>query len=350
MSKKKSGVKTFFKVVFSLVLICFVVAVAFGVWLWQIDMPAGSADDGQKTFLVESGEPVRTIGERLERDGVVKSQVGFFFLAKLTGGDSIQAGKYSLSPSMKTSEIIKVLSSGGMPTETVDITFLPGGDKFMAREALREAGFDEVQIDGLNDEAFAREIRSKYPKLFDGWSFDKGLEGYYWGDTYEILLDNGTKGAVNKALAQMDKVVTDDLVDGLSKDGMNFYENLILASIIAREESNFDNQKIVAQIFLNRLEIGMPLGSDPTYIYGAKLMGVEAATDLDSPYNTRKVTGLTPTPIATPSLNALRALAEPTPTDALFFLSDDEDILRTATTDEEHQWNIVHYCQVKCFE
>src|SRR5207248_2549788 len=95
------------------------------------------------------------------------------------------------------------------------------------------------------------------------------------------------------------------------KQGLNLYQGITLASIIQREVPGAADQKQVAQVFLTRLGMEMPLGSDVTYQYAAKKMGVTPSPDLDSPYNTRKYPGLPPGPIASPGLTALQAVANP---------------------------------------
>ena len=92
----------------------------------------------------------------------------------------------------------------------------------------------------------------------------------------------------------------------------------------------------------------MTLGSDVTYQYIADKTGAERTPNLDSPYNLRKYKGLTPTPIATPGLSALRATASPAEHDFLFFLSGDNDKTYYSRTDSEHQNNIKKYCAKKC--
>jgi UPF0755 protein len=109
-----------------------------------------------------------------------------------------------------------------------------------------------------------------------------------------------------------------------------------------------EDQKQVAQVFYTRLEQNMPLGSDVTAYYGADQMGAERTVAVDTPYNTRIHSGLTPGPIAVPSIGALAAVASPAPGDYIYFLSGDDDVTYFAHTEEEHQANIRNHCTVKC--
>jgi len=94
--------------------------------------------------------------------------------------------------------------------------------------------------------------------------------------------------------------------------------------------------------------MNMPLGSDVTYQYAAKILGVSPTPTLDSPYNTRINTGLPPGPIATPGLSALTAVASPAGGEYVYFLSGDDGMTYFAVTEAEHQENIANHCQVKC--
>jgi UPF0755 protein len=96
------------------------------------------------------------------------------------------------------------------------------------------------------------------------------------------------------------------------------------------------------------MAIGMTLGSDVTYQYAAKKLGVAPNPGLESPYNTRIHAGLPPGPIASPGKSALLAVANPASNDYLFFLAGDDNVMHYAKTDAEHQRNIVQYCQKKC--
>ena len=151
-----------------------------------------------------------------------------------------------------------------------------------------------------------------------------------------------------------DVIKQNDIVSGLQKQGLTLYQGITLASIVQREVTNptpskvSDDQRQVARVFLNRLAAGMTLGSDVTYQYAAKKLGVTPSPTLDSPYNTRTHTGLPPGPIAVPGVGALVAVASPASNNYLFFLSGDDGVTYYATTDAQHEQNIQQHCQKKC--
>ena len=154
----------------------------------------------------------------------------------------------------------------------------------------------------------------------------------------------------------MEKIVKKyNLEEKFKARGLTLYQGITLASIIQRESigcgsgvETCEDQRKIASVFYNRLKANMPLGSDVTYQYIADKTGVERSPNLKSPYNTRIQKGLTPGPIASPSLSALNAAADPINSDYLYFLSGDDDITYFAKTNEEHEANVKAHCQKKC--
>ncbi len=132
--------------------------------------------------------------------------------------------------------------------------------------------------------------------------------------------------------------------------GFTLHQVITLASIIEKETPNTTEQKQVAQVFLLRLQRGMPLGSDPTYVYGAHLLGVTPSVSVDSPYNTRKYTGLPPGAIDNFNLAALQAVLDPAPGDYVYFVADPNGVTHFARTLEEHQANVARYCASLCLQ
>jgi UPF0755 protein len=130
-------------------------------------------------------------------------------------------------------------------------------------------------------------------------------------------------------------------------------QTIIIASIIEREAIFPEDRPMVASVLINRLNLGMPLGSDPTVMYA---LGYQADTKswwkkdltvddlaINSAYNTRKNAGLPPTPISNPGLSAIEAALVPAKTNYLYFFSDKQGHLHFATTVEGHNANIQKY-------
>jgi len=208
---------------------------------------------------------------------------------------------------------------------------------------LIDAGYSENEVDAA--------LRASYTSpLFDGKPASADLEGYIYGETYAFNTDTSVEVVLEKTFEQYYSVISENnLAKKYSDKELTLYQGITLASIIQREASpSGSDMPQIAEVFYNRLAAGMPLGSDVTYQYIADKTGVPRDPNLDSPYNTRRYTGLPPGPIATPGEKALLAVANPTSGDYLYFLSGDDNTTYFARTNAEHEANIKNHCQTKC--
>ena len=194
--------------------------------------------------------------------------------------------------------------------------------------------------------AFAKTYDSP---LFDTRPAGKDLEGYIYGETYRFNSGVPVETILQRTFSEYYKVIQDNnLVDKFKSHDLTLYEGITLASIIQREVSGAEDQKKVAQVFYNRMNQGIQLGSDVTYQYIADKLGLPRDPNLSNPYNTRKYVGLPPGPIASPGLSALIAVASPASTNYLYFLSGDDGITYFSTSEAGHNANILNHCQKGC--
>lgn len=329
-----------------IILLLAAVATAY-VWYQQQLTPVSEDTSKHIRVTIASGTMPSAIAEQLESAGVIRSQLAFSVYTRLTGTrNTLKAGVYSLQPSLSTPEIVKHLVSGEQ--DTFSIMFLPGDTLANNRKKLIDIGYTEAQVDAALNKAYERPLFASKP-------IGTNLEGYIFGDTYEFDASANVEDILNKTFDEYETAIKEnDLVNGFKKQGLTLYQGITLASIVQREVTNAtpgkvnNDQRQVARVFMNRMKAGMTLGSDVTYQYAAKVLGVAPTPTLDSPYNTRIHTGLPPGPIATPGVGALIAVADPGMNDYLFFLSGDDDVTYFAKTDAEHQQNIVQHCQKKC--
>jgi uncharacterized YceG family protein len=182
--------------------------------------------------------------------------------------------------------------------------------------------------------------RSKLPGEFAGDGKSRPLEGFLFPATYEFLPKTTTKQLVNKQLVAFHKAWDQlDLSYAKSKN-LTPYDVLIIASMIEKETLAPDERPKVAAVIYNRLKAGMTLGIDATLRYGFNIPPTESIRqsqlDSNNPYNTRKLPGLTPTPIANPGLASMQAAAHPAKVDYLFFarMPDKVHHFFTASEDE----------------
>lgn len=295
----------------------------------------------QILVTVPEGASAILLGQTLEGKGLVRNDDVFSWYVRLTGAASqLQAGAYRLSPGQDVSSIIGTLTGG--KTETFRLTFIPGRTLQDYKEMLIDAGYNESDI----DDAFT----ANYDSIaLQGKPGGADLEGYIYPDTYEFAADATASEVVKRTIDQLSSVIIEqNLASKFDSVGLSVREGIILASIIEKEAANNEEMAQISQVFHLRLKEGMPLGSDPTYQYIADKMGVARSLEIDSPYNTRRFGGLTPGPIASPSLPALLAAASPADGDFVYFVHGDDDQIHFARTNAEHEENVARYCKIKC--
>ena len=288
-----------------------------------------SSNKTPKIFVINKGEGVREIANNLKKDGLIRDPVVFFILAtKIKGLDKqIQAGDFRLNSSMSALDVATALTHG-----TLDIwTTVP---------------------EGLRAEEIANILKEKIPSYNPSWNLelDKN-EGYLFPDTYLIPRDASVSLIISLMKNNFTAKYTS--VENTKTTSLNEAQTIIVASIIEREAVFEEDRPLVASVIMNRLNIGMPLGNDPTIQYA---VGYDAATKswwkkdltvddlaINSPYNTRTNVGLPPTPISNPGISSIKAALAPTNTDYLYFYSDKKGHLHFATTLAGHEANIKKY-------
>lgn len=304
-------------------------------------MPVNTQDTSRTRIKVDEGMTPSAIGKLLESNKLIRSQYAFDIYTRLTGTRSkLQAGSYRLSPSESMQTIVNDLVAGRI--DEFALTFLPGATVQEDKDALVKSGYEKADVDAAFGKVYDHPLFATRPSGAD-------LEGYIYGETYKFNGDTTLEQILTKTFDEYYQVIKEnDLVAKFKKQGLTLYQGITLASIVQREVPGSVDQRQVAQIFLKRLKIDMPLGSDVTYHYAADKLGVEPSPSLESPYNTRIHKGLPPGPIATPGLSALMAVADPASGDYLYFLSGDDDKTYYAKTEQEHQANIENHCKIKC--
>jgi len=339
---KKSRKKLIFGAIIGLIVAALLVAAGVFIWYNTQLAPVDSSNSDKKLVKIESGSTPDAIAALLEDEGVIRSKTAFLWYTRIEGvQNTLQAGSYRLSPSESTSEITEHLTSGKV--DTFSITFLPGATLADNRKILIGVGYEELVVDAALTKTYDS-------PLFEGKPAGADLEGYIYGETYSFATDTTVEAILTHVFDEFYGVVKDNnLVELYKAQGLSLYEGITLASIVQREASpSGTDMSQISQVFYNRLAQGMPLGSDVTYQYIADKTGVPRDTNLDSPYNTRRYTGLPPGPIASPGEKALIAVGSPTNGNYLYFLSGDDDVTYFATDLNGHEANIANHCQKKC--
>ena len=345
--------------------ICYVVAVllllaiiaAAGAIIWyqsNISAIYGVAcldkECDSQDFKVSQGESAQQIAERLEQAGLIKSALAFrIYLTIQADNKNLLPGDYKFSKNMSVEMIVKSLNAG-VALRTIRMTFLPGETIRATRQRFIDAGFKEGEIDAALNKQYDHELLKSKPA-------DTSLEGYIWGDTYEFYADETVENILIKLFDQMLKVVKEEnLVAKYQAKGFTLHQGITLASVIQREApASYEEKRHIAQVFETRLQKGIVLGSDAIIAYAADQINpyrdksdMSYLTSIGCPWNSRKCAGLPPTPISTPNRDSLKAVADPTTTDDLYFLTGDDGNMYYAKTEAGHNANIKNYCKKMC--
>ena len=333
---------------------------AAGLWYIVQLKPVDNSNTERVAVVIESGSSPSEIAHMLKEKKLVRNAFAFLVYARVNGAASnFQAGLHRISQSQSVPEVVETLQNAD--TEEKVVQFVPGAmlrdnsststeKKQDIRTTLERLGYQQEEI----ERAFVADYSDYNDTLFKDRPAGAGIEGYVWGETYYVAADATVEQILRRTFDEYVKQIKENNLEAaFEKQGLTLYEGITLASIIQKEVSCHgkqvcDDQKQVAQVFLKRLNEGIPLGSDVTFIYAAAQDGKTPTVDYDSLYNTRIHQGLPPGPISTPGLGALLAVAEPAEGDYLFFVSGDDGTMYYTRTDEEHNEITRKYCQVNC--
>ena len=312
-------------------------------------------------FTVESGASLQQISDSLEASGLIRNSVAFQIYTRTNGlADKIKVSDYQFRRNMSVEQIADQLVNAEN-SNVFSFTILPGDTIRDVKAKLLKTGyFKEADINA----AFAKDYRGIDPdidKLLGSLptSFEPNaeyLEGYLYGDTYEFYKTDSVEKIITTALKAMWQVVSgNDLIAKYADHGLTLHQGITLASIV-QKESGPNGQPTVAQVFYKRLADDISLGSDVTTQYALDLVDPNrqtytdnnAALEIDSPYNTRKNKGLPPAPICNPGVSALLAVANPSDTTYLYFLTGDDGLMYYSYTGDEHIQNIHDHCRELC--
>lgn len=350
--RKKSKKRLILIIVGIMFFLAAVLATVGYVWYIIQLKPVGSDSGRLKIVKIEKNSTPRQIGDLLEKNSVIKNSLAFEIYTRVSHkSGNLQAGTYRLSPAESVPQIVDHIVKGAV--DEFSITFYPGATLVdnTSKDELKKTDVTTVlKKAGYSSDEIKKALNDKYDgPLFAGKPDSADLEGYIYGETYRFSAGTTVHDIFVRVFDEFyAKVQKNKLIEQFASHNLNLYQGITLASIIQREVNKSSDQKQVAQIFYNRLNSDMVLGSDVTYQYIADKTGVEHNVDLDSPYNTRKYKGLTPGPISSPGLFALLAVAQPASNDYIYFLSGDDDITYYARTYAEHEANILSHCKVKC--
>lgn len=303
----------------SLLALAVLAAVVLG--LLMLFQPLGSTEGARVQVTIAPGAGARAIGDQLAQAGVVDSGLLFSVRATLSGKrESLRSGRVELRKDMSYGKAIAALSKADVSTKapTIKVTIPEGRSRREIAPIARQAG-----LKGDYLKASRRFKGALSPFRYGAPRGTRSLEGFLFPATYELRPRAPARDLVERQLAAFrDNFASVDLRRARRKS-LSAYEVLIIASMVEREARLEKDRPLIAAVIYNRLKAGMPLGIDATSRYVLdKPSGALTQSDLalDSPYNTRKRTGLPPTPIGNPGLSSIRAAAAPADVRYVYFV------------------------------
>ena len=286
------------------------------------------------TFRIEPGSSVRSILKNLSLDQRIKPFSPFWFevFIRLQGASThIKAGEYILSPQMTGLDLVKKTIAGDVTQYA--LTIIPGWTVAQAFKHIQSHPAIKKQAASIESLQEALQVSHA------------SLEGLLFPETYYFTYGTSDVQMVQRAY----KLMQAKLPQACSAPGellKDTYQALILASVIEKESNHLEELTLISQVFHNRLKQNMPLQADPTVIYGIEDFDgniTRAHLTGPSPYNTYKIKGLPPTPIAIPSFASIKAACAPSEGDYLYFVAKNDGSHHFSKTHEEHKEKVKQY-------
>ena len=369
--KKKSHLKGFLVTVLIL-LILLGAGGFFGLRYAESALqPVDPSSKQYMTVQIPDGSNAQEIGSTLEKSGVIKNGLVFTLYVKYKNYNELKSGYYNLQKSMSVEDVIKELQKGGTPEpQEVTLANLTIPEGYTLEQIAQTVGqlqgdfkeplTAEAFLAKVQDENFIAQEVAKYPNLLESLpTKDSGvryrLEGYLFPATYTIKENTTVESLIDSMLAAMDKNLSSHYA-AIKEKNLTVNELLTIASLVEKEGAKTEDRKLIAGIFYNRLNLGMPLQSNIAILYAEGKLGQNISlsddaaidTSIDSPYNVYTKVGLMPGPVDSPSLDAIESSINQTKSDYLYFVANVQDgKVYYSTTLEEHDRNVQEHINSK---
>ncbi|MDR2861181.1 MAG: endolytic transglycosylase MltG [Syntrophobacterales bacterium] len=283
-------------------------------FVYDINRPFGKEGE---TVLVDipRGHSFVKIAKLLRAKGLIRSEIFFYFLSMSKGVvHQIKAGEYEFAQPLSPRDILDKLVKGEIKYYRVVIH-----EDLNVRQIAERLN----QFGLINEKKFLELSENKDFLTSLGIDGDS-VEGYLFPDTYLFDRSMGSRQIITRMVGEFQKHITPERVKRAHELGMTTHQWVTMASLIGKETGYSREKGMVSGVFHNRIKKGMRLQSDPTAVYHLKdFTGPILRSHLaaDSPYNTYRITGLPPGPIANPGLDSLMAAIYPSSGDFLYFVS-----------------------------
>lgn len=303
----------------------------FLVWQQMAQLKSPVPLSQPQVLQVSPGTPFLHIVRKMEDRGWVERGEWLRLYARFNPElEALQAGYYEFSPGLSPVDMLAMMVAG--ESKRWPVRFLEGWTfAEMRKELTRHEHLQQTLPDRRNEEIM----------LALGMDEEMHPEGWFFPDTYSYHAGQSDMSVLRQAFSAMNRILAeewDNRADDLPYESP--YEALIMASIVERETGTPHERADVAGVFVRRLAIGMRLQTDPTVIYGMgeNYQGRITRSDLRemTPWNTYRINGLPPTPIAMPGRGAIHATLNPADGDTLYFVARGDGTHQFSRTLAEH--------------
>ena len=302
----------------TLVVIVFVLVLSGALYVEMLRAPSDFPT--RQYITIEEGDSLGALARSLQENRVVRSAWWLEAIVRIRGGErTVKAGDYQFAQPINVFAVARRITTGAFGLEPVKITIPEGATV--------------ADMTG---------IYAKYLFKFDPEKFFRAAidyEGYLWPDTYHFL-PNAREDEVIRVMRDAFEKNIAEFQDQIEQSPYTLHEILTLASIIEKEARNDEDRRLISGVLHNRLDRGMRLQVDATFVYthekGTYDITIDELTDEDNPYNTYVHEGLPPGPIAAVGRSSIYAALNPTPSDYLFYLADRKGNTYYSETYKEH--------------
>jgi UPF0755 protein len=311
---------------------------AAGWFYFQVEPRGGPG--GAVTVTIEEGWGTAEIADALAAADVIDSTFAFKIWVAVSGAGPFSPGTYTLNTNLGARAAANALTVGRQTAVSNDLTLLIPPGLTLDQVAERVGQLPGRSRDAFLQVANSGAIRSKYmpPTV-------RSLEGFLFPDTYRIGAHEDEAAIIHKLVARFDEIADRaGLAGSAATNGLTPYQTVIVTSLIQTEAKLGEDAPLISAVIRNRLREGMPLQIDSTLCYakgGCPPVPTNADKQIDSPYNTYRIVGLPPTPIASVTEANLRAALAPADVPYRYYvLIDASGKHAFATTLAEHEANV----------
>jgi len=344
--KTKKPKRSILKVVLTLIFIVILSVSVYGYNLFQGFITSPISNQKNPIHLtIKSGSSVSKVAWQLNKQGFMQEPKWFSWYVRYQKKQHvIKAGEFEINPNWTVDELITGLEKA--KNIQYPVTIVAGQTIQQTLQMIQALPKIKKELDVLDVKSLQalfnvdKKIDARYPYAT--------IEGLILPETYHYQSGDSDKQIVlrahNALQSKLDQAwqKRNEKLPYKSK-----YEALIMASIVEKETGHAPERPLIAGVFMRRIKIGMRLQTDPTVIYGIGqgYDGNIRKRDLlkKTPYNTYRIDGLPPTPIALPSAEAIDAALNPEKTKALYFVAKGGGEHHFSKTLKEHNRAVQKY-------